>query len=194
MKKIAVLTSNKSIIFESLNKFFKDINYPVEIKLVSTNFSCDNYVAKENLTEYFQVENFDIVVVDCYEDYLDDRLLDSGKFLKIQYSLLPAFEGNNEIARAYSSGVKVSGITIYYPNSDIEKLKIVAQYPVLIKNNDHFDDFKSNICELAKVMSPYVIKSVLEDTVFDYSDMFSHKDKCSGECSGCKSSCNKPLS
>lgn len=81
----------------------------------------------------------------------------------------------------------MSGVTISYISSDKSESAIIAQYPVLINNTDHFDDFQKNINGLEKVLVPRVVKSILDDTVFDYNDLFnvSCGSSCGGNCGNC---------
>ena len=125
------------------------------------------------------IENCDLIVYDDYNGNLEDNAIN------IHPSLLPSFEGEKALEAAFMSGVKVSGITIHSKN------KIIAQYPVLIGINTHIDEFKSDIKDVKKRLTPPVIESIIEDKVFDFLDLL--KNPCShsyGNCSSCRR-CNK---
>ena len=95
-------------------------------------------------------------------------------------SLLPSFNTKEPIKDAFCAGVKVSGVTVYCPKTD----KIIAQYPVLIGNSTHYDEFEKEIHQLEHLLYPIVIDKILKDEVFDFNDLMG---KCSGNCSGCNS-------
>lgn len=198
-KKIAIMSSDVSITLDSIAKFFKESNYNVEITCISDYLNSDilkiakvkglknKYLPFEQNAEYFATDSYDLILLDGYEKELSDEILTLGKFVEIHPSLLPSFKGKDAVRRAYLSGVKVSGVTISYLMPDISENRIIAQYPILLNNSDHFDEFQSNIFELEKVLVPKVIKSVLEDTLFDYNDLL--KPACPSTCGSCQN-CN----
>ena len=128
------------------------------------------------------LNNFDLIVLAGYMRILPEDVLNLGKFINIHPSLLPAFKGKDAIHRAFDAGVKVSGVTIHHVTSDLDGGKIIAQYPVLIGNLTHFDEFEAEIHNLEHKLYPIVIEKLLKDEVFDFSDLLGG---CSGNCSGC---------
>ena len=100
--------------------------------------------------------------------------------IKIHYSLLPAFDCKNPIKEAFLSGVRVSGVTIIRTSDN----KILAQYPVLITNSTHYDEFESEMIKTGKILYDKVIECIEKDKVFDIEDLFSKR--CCQGCSGCK--------
>lgn len=103
-----------------------------------------------------------------------------GADIFIHASLLPAFDVDEPIKEAFLAGVKVSGVTIYTAD------KIIAQYPVLIGNATHFDEFETEINKLEQLLYPIVVDKILKDEVFDFSDLLGgcHTGSC-GNCSNC---------
>lgn len=194
MKNIAVLGSNSAETFDALVKYFK--NKDVKIECFSDNLKSDilqtaqelqiqhKYFPAEDFVEYFGANNFDLIVLCDYENSLSEDFLLTGKFINIHSSLLPAFRGKDVLRRVFSSGVKVSGVTVYEMSNNLEDEKIIAQYPVLIGNTTHFDEYAKEIQELKNFLYPRVIDAILNDIVFDFSDLL--KGSCgSGNCGGC---------
>ena len=69
---------------------------------------------------------------------------------------------------------------------EIDGGKIIAQYPVLIGNLTHLDEFEEQIKRLEDVLYPIVILKILEDKVFDFSDLLGGcSGNCTGDCGGC---------
>lgn len=97
----------------------------------------------------------------------------------IHPSLLPAFDTENPIKDAFMAGVKVSGVTIYSPKNN----QIIAQYPVLIGNGTHFDEFEDEINKLEQLLCPIVVDKILKDEVFDFSDLLGGCQN--GNCKNC---------
>lgn len=117
------------------------------------------------------ISEFDLIITDNYKNELPDKIIN------IHSSLLPAYNCDNPAEQAFMDGVKVSGITLH------SKDKIIAQYPVLIGVGAHYDEFLKDMRDVKKRLVPAVIEAILEDRVFDFSDLF--RNPCSHGCSGC---------
>ena len=161
MYKIAIQNSE---ITECIKSYFKGKNVEITVFDDFQNFT-----------------NFDLIILNDYNGPIEGSF---NKIINIHPSLLPAFEGENAIERAFSAGVKVSGVTV----QSLKDGRIIAQYPVLIGVDTHIDEFIKDIVDIEKRLVPPAIESILEDTVFDFQDLFrnpcSHKGGCSG-CGGC---------
>ena len=181
MKKIAILGSGDGGIFEAIVNYFRTKD--VEIVCLSDNLNSDLLVRAKNLSvkhqylpyeenaAYFGTHNFDLIVLTGYSQQLPPEVLNLGKFINIHPSLLPAFKGKDAVQRAFYAGVKVSGVTVHRVTSELDGGKIIAQYPVLIGNLTHFDEFEAEIHSLEQKLYPIVIDSILSDRVFDFQDL-----------------------
>lgn len=107
----------------------------------------------------------------------------NSKSINLHPSLLPAFKTDEAIKDSYLYGVKVSGITIHSVENENFYGKIIAQIPILIGNDTHFDEFENEIIELSAKIYPKVIETLLNDKVFDFGDLFKHS--CNSGCSNC---------
>ena len=137
----------------------------------------------ECLTTPSGMDRFDLVV------NLDVEY--SGEALACHHSLLPAFDSKEPVKDAILAGVKLTGITIYYTKSK----KIVAQYPVFINNETHYDDLKQELAYIEQALFPLVIQKILKNEAFEVRALLKsgcgnscrgvNSDKCIGGCSGC---------
>lgn len=156
MKQIAIV-DNENYIFQALNKYAAD----EEIKI----------------TQFANIEDlkgkFDLIISNGKRENLPD------KTIVIHPSLLPAFDEENAIEKAYLSGVKVSGVTFY--NSE----RIIAQYPVLIGIDTHLDELKENIINLENYFIVPIVDAFLNDRLFDFQDLYSQNCSHGNGCSGC---------
>ena len=196
MKKIAVMGSGNGSNFEAIAQYFK--NKDVQITCLSNNEDAfilkraENYGIKREFLpfaknlEYFTQNKFDLVVLAGYMRILsEDVLKEMGKVINIHPSLLPAFKGSaNGIKDAFLAGVKVSGVSVHWVTSEVDGGEIIAQYPVFITNDMHFDEFEAELHKLEHKLYPVVIEKLLEDKVFDFSDLM--KSTCGSSCGGCK--------
>ena len=128
------------------------------------------------LTEPNNNENYDLVI--------NFGVKYDGEALACHYSLLPAFNVQEPVKEAILAGVKVTGITIFYTKSK----KIVAQYPVFIKNYSHYDDIEQELKYVEQALFPLVIQKVLKNEFFDAKELL--KGGCAGNCGGCNG-CNR---
>lgn len=161
-KKLAIINSDNKEIISAIEKYFqsKDVEITI-LDDISTGF--------------------DLIVLTGFESQFENIV--NAKVLNIYPSILPAFKGQNAIKEAFISGVKVSGVSVHEVNSDNFYGRILAQYPVLIGNTTHIDEFTKELIAVGKKLYPVVIDAVLNDKVFDFSDLFKHS--CSGNCGGC---------
>jgi len=196
MMKLAIMGSGSGGNFEAIARYFEGKN----VEIICLSNIEDAYILtraknlgikhqflpfKQNF-EYFSKNKFNLVVLAGYMRLLPENVLEvMGKVINIHPSLLPAFKGNMDaIKDAFFAGVKVSGVTVHWVNSDVDGGKIIAQYPVFITNSMHFDEFEAEIHALEHKLYPIVVEKILEDKVFDFQDLM--QDNCKSSCSGCK--------
>ena len=98
------------------------------------------------------------------------------KLLKCHHSLLPSFNSDEPVKDAFLAGVKVTGITVYFTKPE----RIIAQYPLFIPNDAHFEDIEKQLCYLEQVIYPIVIEKLLKNEAFDLRNI----SNCGG-CRGC---------
>lgn len=124
-------------------------------------------------------ERYDIVVAVNYDGETKNNVL------KTHYSLLPSFEGDEPLKQAILSGVKVTGITVYYSGTK----EIITQYPIFIKNGTHYDEILQELKYLEQTILPLAIKKILQNEPFEIRDLIGG-NSCSGSCAGCKGCSN----
>lgn len=190
------MSSGNSDKFGIITEYFQKLaNF--EITCISDNdssdiFECDlpenvsqTLINPENIQNYFEMNKFDIVIINGFFPKINKEVFSSGNFIKIQPSLLPAFPEETAIQDAFMAGVKVSGITIHTLEADCSN-KILAQYPILISNLMHFDDFKMAVYNLENSIVPIVVEKLLDRKLFDFQDLFNNSQGgCGRNCGAC---------
>ena len=157
MKKIAILYSEYMPVIDA-------------IKYNLSDCTVDCIKTSGNIKEY------DLVINLCPNEY-------DTESIACRHSLLPAFDCEEPEKEAILAGVKVTGITVYYTKTR----KIIAQYPVFIKNDTHFDELKRELDYLEQTILPLVAKKLINNEPFELSSIMNKG--CSGNCGGCLS-CN----
>ena len=117
--------------------------------------------------------DFDLVILVNYNSEY------SGKALRCHHSLLPAFETEEPIKDAILFGAKVTGITI----QETDSKKIIAQYPIFIRDDAHYDELEQELNYLEQTIYPIVIEKVLNNEYFNIQNLI--KGDCKGNCGGC---------
>ena len=166
MKKIALLDKT---LYALLTSYFQD---KADIVVIS------------NLNDF----DADILVLSNYSGNIPDNIFESAPVLNLHPALLPAFKNNNALIQAFTSGIKVSGVSVHYVEKDNFYGKIIAQYPLMIDNSMHFNEYVEKLTYIGNKIYPPAIETVLEDKVLDFSNMLSRS--CSGKCGSC-GSCHK---
>ena len=169
-----LFVSSRNDLLESIQKIIPD----VEI------------VQIENLSSDISLKSFDLIALTDYVEGITQEIINANKVINVHQSLLPSFPQNNALKDAYLNGVKVTGVTVYKVENIEDQIlsgRIIAQYPVLIDNFTHYDELENEIKKLEQQLYPLVIKSILEDKVFDIVDFLSAPQmSCnSNKCSGC---------
>ena len=158
MKRVAVLYNEYSPLIDAIKTALPDIQTDCFISL------------PDNISDY------DLVV--CL-DFLEKLQLN---VIKVHYSLLPSFESQTPVKDAILAGVKLTGITVYYT----KPFRILAQYPVFISNDMHYDDLLRELKYKEIALLPRVIQKILNNTSFESQDLLRN-DRQGGccDCSGC---------
>ncbi|MBP3924134.1 hypothetical protein J6E39_02700 [bacterium] len=200
MKKLAIMGSNSGDILESIVEYFQGKHFDIEITCLYDTLGADiahraaalqiksRYLPQEQIAEYLGANSFDLIALTDFKGNLTEEIIELGKFVNIHPSLLPAFKGDDAIQRAFLAGVKVTGATVHWITNEADGGKVIAQYPILINNTDHYDDVNEHVLELENILYPAAISSILEDRVFDFGDLFQNhgcSGSCGGGCSGC---------
>ena len=131
---------------------------------------------------------YDLFVLNNYYEPLGEEFIKNNIVIRLHHSLLPSFNTEEPIKEAYLSGVKVTGVTVHYVENTDYTGKIIAQYPVLIDNYTSYPQLEDELKKLGSEIYPLVIKSVLEDKVFDIVELLtknSHSCCSHNCCKGC---------
>ncbi len=169
MKKIAII--NGGDILSAIISFFQ--NKDVEITAVG---STDNDV--------FKLNKFDLIVINGQISGINKTIFKENTVIRLQPSLLPAFDVKEPIKSAFLAGVKVSGVTVCKIDKEGQLDKIIAQFPVLIDSDTHFNEFEENMKNTGAMLYPIVIQFILENKPFSFSDIMG--GGCGGNCGNCK--------
>ncbi len=199
MKKLAIMGSGYGSNFEAIANYFQgkyiditclsDIEDAFILKRAQKLGISYEFLPFEKNFEYFLKNKFDLVVLAGYMRIFDEKTLNKmGNVVNIHPSILPSFRGKGAIKKAFLAGVKLSGVTIHWVEKEVDKGKIIAQYPVFIENAMSFDEFEQAVHNIEHKLYPIVIEKILEDKVFDFQELVNPTNNkgCNGGCGGCR--------
>jgi len=176
--------SNFQAIAESINKgHIKDAKIVVMVTDVAGCFAAER--AKKLGIETFLVEkknsktreefekaiikeldkrNVDLIVLAGYMRLLSVSFVKKfkNKILNIHPALLPSFKGTEGIKDALDYGVKITGPTVHFVDSEMDHGPIIIQAAVEVKSDDTEETLAPRVHELEHRIYPEAIKLFVE--------------------------------
>jgi phosphoribosylglycinamide formyltransferase-1 len=86
-----------------------------------------------------------------------------NKIVNTHPSLLPSFKGANAVKDAIEYGVKITGTTVHYVNSELDEGKIIAQDWVSVLEGDTIESLHERIKQKERILYPKTIDKLLND-------------------------------
>ncbi len=125
-------------------------------------------VASEYEAEMLEVlkqHNIELILLAGYMKIIGNTLLDvyEGRIVNIHPSLLPSFKGAHAIYDAYNYGVKVSGVTVHYIDSQMDEGVIIMQAPVEIADDDTLEQFETKIHQMEYDLFHQAVKKIIKE-------------------------------
>lgn len=117
------------------------------------------------MLEVLRLHDIDLILLAGYMRIIGSTLLDvyEGRIINIHPSLLPAFKGAHAISDAYNYGVKVSGVTVHFIDSQIDAGIIIMQEPVIIGDDDSLEQFEAKIHQTEYQLFHKAVKKVIKE-------------------------------
>ena len=105
-------------------------------------------------------EKIDLIVLAGYMFLLTPLLIGEYKdrILNIHPALLPSFKGTHGIKDAFEYGVKISGVTVHFVDSELDNGPIIMQVPVFIGQDETMEKFEEKIHKVEHKIYPRAVK------------------------------------
>lgn len=114
----------------------------------------------------------DLIVLAGFLSILDGKILEEfeGKIINIHPSLIPSFCGSNMYGikvheAVIKSGVKFSGCTVHFVNSEVDGGAIILQEAVPVYFEDDAETLQKRILEKEHIILPKAVKLLSEGKV-----------------------------
>jgi len=106
-----------------------------------------------------------LIVGAGYMRLLSDKFVNKwfGKLINIHPALLPSFKGVQAQKDALEYGVKISGCTTHFMDTEMDHGPIILQAAVLVKENDTMEEVKQRILEVEHQILPRTIQLFVDN-------------------------------
>ena len=139
----------------------------IQTLTLSKEIYADSIVADEVIATELRRAGVDYVLMAGYMRMVHDPILASfpNRVVNIHPALLPSFKGAHAIQDAFDYGVKVTGVTVHFANSDYDCGPIIAQRPVEVEEGWTVDQLEARIHEVEHQIYPHVAQLLAEGRV-----------------------------
>lgn len=139
----------------------------IQTLTLSKEIYADPMVADEVISTELRRAGVDYVLMAGYMRMVHDPILASfpNRVVNIHPALLPSFKGAHAIQDAFDYGVKVTGVTVHFANSDYDCGPIIAQRPVEVEEGWTVDQLEARIHEVEHQIYPHVAQLLAEGRV-----------------------------
>jgi phosphoribosylaminoimidazolecarboxamide formyltransferase/IMP cyclohydrolase len=162
-KRIVILASGNGTNFEAIVRRAKYSKFPLRVLgLITDNpqayaieraknlgipYKIVSDVGEELIEAIRSFGNVDAVVMAGFMRILPQKVIEEfrGKILNIHPSLLPSFKGMNAIERAWTSGVRFSGVTVHIATEKMDEGPILAQRVIPTFEGESLESFESRV-------------------------------------------------
>ena len=139
----------------------------IQTLTLSKEIYADPMGADEVIATELRRAGVDYVLMAGYMRMVHDPILASfpNRVVNIHPALLPSFKGAHAIQDAFDYGVKVTGVTVHFANSDYDCGPIIAQRPVEVEEGWTVDQLEARIHEVEHQIYPHVAQLLAEGRV-----------------------------
>jgi phosphoribosylglycinamide formyltransferase 1 len=88
-----------------------------------------------------------------------------NKIINIHPSLLPSFKGMHGIKDAFDYGVKVTGVTVHFVDSELDNGPIILQEAVTVSEGETVEDLEKKIHETEHRLYPLAVRHFCRDEI-----------------------------
>jgi phosphoribosylglycinamide formyltransferase-1 len=119
---------------------------------------------EQKIDKLFEESKVDLIVGAGYMRLLTDNFVNKwyGKLINIHPALLPSFKGTNGQGDAIDYGVKISGCTTHFMDTEMDHGPIILQAAVKIFEKDNRDKLANRILKIEHQILPRTIQLFAE--------------------------------
>ena len=149
----------------------KGLSYGKRSKIPMKIISQKNHKTQKNFERELNSElvkhKIEFVCLAGFMKILSNNFINkwSGKIINIHPSLLPSFKGLNAQKRAIQKGVKITGCTVHFVNSEMDNGPIIIQASVPVFTNDNEKILSKRILNEEHKIYPEALRLVAQKEI-----------------------------
>jgi phosphoribosylglycinamide formyltransferase-1 len=134
---------------------------------ISKELYAEPLVADEVIAAELKMHNVDYVIMAGYMRMVHYPILAAypNRVVNLHPALLPSFKGAHAIQDAYDYGVKVTGVTVHFANSEYDCGPIIAQQALPVEECWTVDELEEHIHAIEHQLYPDTIQLLAEGRV-----------------------------
>ena len=119
------------------------------------------------VTEVLEAHQVECVVLAGFMRLVTPTLLDAfpNRVVNVHPALLPAFPGVRAQRQAIEYGVPLSGCTVHFVDAGVDSGPIIAQAPVIVRDDDDEATLTARILQKEHELLPIVLQWIVEGRV-----------------------------
>lgn len=139
----------------------------IPVLVLNREAYADVEAADQRIVDALGEAGAEYVVMAGYMRMVTSVLFDAfpNRVMNLHPALLPSFRGAHGIQDAWDAGVKVTGVTVHFANAEYDKGPIIAQRPVVVREDDTVDTLEARIHDVEHELYPQVIQLIAEGRV-----------------------------
>ncbi|MBE6464974.1 MAG: phosphoribosylglycinamide formyltransferase [Eggerthellaceae bacterium] len=139
----------------------------LDVLVLNREAYVDVEAADRRIVDALKQAGAEYVVMAGYMRMVTSVLLNAyeNRVVNLHPALLPSFRGAHGIQDAWDAGVKVTGVTVHFANAEYDKGPIIAQRPVVVREDDTVDTLEARIHNVEHELYPQVIQLIAEGRV-----------------------------
>ena len=139
----------------------------LDVLVLNREAYVDVEAADRRIVDALKQAGAEYVVMAGYMRMVTSVLLDAyeNRVVNLHPALLPSFRGAHGIQDAWDAGVKVTGVTVHFAKAEYDKGPIIAQRPVVVREDDTVDTLEARIHDVEHELYPQVIQLIAEGRV-----------------------------
>lgn len=120
---------------------------------------------ESQMLEVLLMHDIELILLAGYMRIIGPTLLEKyeGDIINIHPSLLPSFKGAHAIQDAFEYGVKISGVTVHFIDSEMDEGTIIMQRAIEIEDTDDLETFESKVHEAEHNIYHRAVKKIIEE-------------------------------
>ena len=152
----------------------KAANIPVLV--LNKGVYADPKAADARIVAALQGAGAEYVFMAGYMRMVTPVMLDAfpNRVVNLHPALLPSFKGAHGIQDAFDAGVKYTGVTVHFANTEYDKGPIIAQEPVAVLENDTVETLEARIHAVEHRLYPATAQLIAQGRVHVSADGKAH--------------------